>query len=90
MGIREILALFKLFGDWINRALARHEQNEAQQSHDELEEDPGEWFDNHFAGADSDQRVQPGPNGTGTEADQTNAVESAGTATGGDDTQSRQ
>ena len=69
MGTAKLLALLKLIGDWINRFLVRREQKEAQQSHDQLEENPGDWFDEHF-GSDAD-RMRTGAAGAKSATDQT-------------------
>ena len=47
---KKLVELFYLIAKGINNIASRIEQGQRQKERDELEDNPGEWFGNHFDG----------------------------------------
>jgi len=55
--VTQLLAILKLVTQWIDEWRTARKQRKAQDARDALEQNPNDWFDDHFAGGS--ERVQP-------------------------------
>jgi len=48
--INKIVSILYALANFLEKLRAKREQKDAQKSRDQLEDDPAEWYDNHFSG----------------------------------------